>query len=459
MRDEKQIEQMQNLSSLALKRVREFNCEATINMNFAKEYATRFSNSTVLQNYVDYNNVFDITAVYNGTQRASSRTNDLSEKSILNLVDYAVKIAKLVPPDPVYPGIPKEEQQFPKLSLNDPNAASIGPEDIIDKVESAFIAGEAVGKKVQGVSGNILLSNGNVFFSSSNDVEVIYPSTTISSNLNINAVQNDEESRSNSNFGSRILAKLEMEKEAKEVAERAVLGLNAQSIEPGEYEVLFDHQAASTLTFMVGFGTSSRMIVDRSSYLNDKIGQQVFGKQLSIENDPHNEVILSAKPIDDEGTATQKFSIVEDGVLMNYAYSRLDAARLGTVSNGCGFTFFGSTMGFPFALKMREGSKSKESMIADIDDGLIVTNLHYTNFVNPPVGSITGMTKDGVFRVKNGEIVGSVKNMRFTDEIPKFMKDIEVGSELRQPVRGRGGSGLVAPIKVKNFKFTSKTQH
>ena len=459
MIDEKQIETMQNLSRLALKRIKESKCEATINMNFAQEYASRFSNSTVLQNYVDFNTIFEITAVYNGRQRASSRTNDISERSIQNLVDYVAKIAKLVPADPVYPGVPSEEQQFPKLKLNDPNASSIGPEDIIDKVESAFTAGEAVDNKIKGVSGNILLSNGHMFFSSSNDVEVVYPSTAITSNLNINAILNNEESRSNSNFGSRILSKLEMEQEATEVSERAVLGLNAQSIEPGEYEVLFDHQAASTLAFMVGYGTSSRMIADRTSYLNDKIGQQVFGEQFTLENDPHNELILSARPIDDEGTVTQKFDLVENGILKNYAYSRLGAARLGTISNGCGFTFFGSTMGFPFALKMKEGVKSRENMISEMDNGLIITNLHYTNFVNPPIGSITGMTKDGFFKVKNGEIVGSVKNMRFTDEIPKFMKDIDVGKGLRQPVRGMGGSSLVAPIKTRSFKFTSKTKH
>ena len=79
--------------------------------------------------------------------------------------------------------------------------------------------------------------------------------------------------------------------------------------------------------------------------------------------------------------------------------------------------------------------------------------------MNPPVGSITGMSKDGLFIIKNGEIVGSAKNMRFTDELPRFLADIDVGKELRQPVSGMGIGGLVAPIRAKTFRFTSKTEH
>ena len=123
------------------------------------------------------------------------------------------------------------------------------------------------------------------------------------------------------------------------------------------------------------------------------------------------------------------------------------------------FQFFGRTMGFPFAMVMKPGLKRKEQLIAKIDSRLLVTNLRYTNYVDIPVGSITGMSKDGLFIIKNGEIIGSAKNMRFRDEMAKFLKDVEVGKELKQPSMGLGIVNLVAPIKVKNFKFTSKTAH
>lgn len=456
---EQQKELLLELSQLAIKRVKELGAEAYVNASIAKQYASRFSNSEILQNYVDFMRNFELTVVYQDKQKSTSVTNDLSEKSILKLANYVTKVAKLVPPDPMYPGILKEKQQFSKLNLNDPSAINLQPDDIVDKIESGIIAGEAVDQKVAGVSGNFLLSDGHVLFASSSDIEVDYPSTNISTTLNTQALKDEEESRSNSNFGARFFNKLDIEKESIEVAERAVNGLGAKSIEPGDYEVVFDHQAAADIIRMTAFATSSMQLITRRSFLNDRIGQQVFDEDLTILNDPHNLDLLSAKPIDAEGLATQEFPVIENGILKNYSYTRLHAARLGAVPKGCGFSFFGRTIGIPFAMIMKPGGVSKEDLISNIDNGLLVTNLHYTNYVNPPVGSITGMSKDGLFIIKNGEIVGSAKNMRFTDELPRFLKDIEIGSELRQPASMMGIGSMVAPIKAKSFKFTSKTEH
>ena len=456
---EKQQELLNELAQIALRRVKDLGAEGFVNAYVSKQYATRFSNSEILQNYVDFQRQLELTVIYNDKQKSSSLTNDLTERSVLNLADYVTKVAKLVPPDPMYPGMLTEEQQFPKLKLNDPNAKNIQPVDIVDKIEGAIIAGEAIDQKVEGVSGNFLMVDGYNLFTSTTGIELDFPDTAITTTLNTQAIEGSEESRSNSNFGSRDFKKLDMETESKEVAERAVNGLGAISIEPGDYEVILDHQAASTIAFMTGMATSSMQLISRRSFLNDRIGQQVFDDDLSLIHEPHNLDLLSARPIDDEGLATQGFPVVENGVLKNYSFSRLHAARLGATPKGCGFSFFGRSIGFPFAMVVQPGGKSRSQLISEVENGLLVTNLHYTNFVNPPIGSITGMSKDGLFIIKNGEIVGSAKNMRFTDDIPRILKDIDVGKEQRQPTSMMGIGGMVAPIRTKHFKFTSKTEH
>ena len=455
---DKQKELVIELSELALKRAQDSGCEAFINASIGKEYVTRFSNSEILQNYTDLCREIAITVIYKDKQRANSVTNDLTKKGILNILDYLISTAKIVPPDPKYPGLIKQKQQYPSLSLNDPNVSNVGPETIVDKVEEAIVAGEAVDKRIEGVSGNMILSNGFCFFVSSAGQELFYPTTNINSTININALEHGEESRSNSNFGTRILSKLGMEKEAKEVAERAIHGLGAKTIDTGEYEIILDHQAVNELLCCISFATSSRFIINNNSFLTDKIGQQIFNEKLTLINNPHNPEHLASRPMDDEGLATQPFPVVENGVLKNYSCSRLDAARLGTKAFGTCITVFGETLGYPFAETMKAGTYSKEEMISEIKNGLLITNLHYVNFVNPPVGSITGMTKDGLFIIKDGKMVGSAKNMRFTDEIPRILKEIEVGKELRQSIiQAYDIKSIVAPIKVKNFRLTSKT--
>ena len=163
---EQQKELLHELSRLALKRVNELGAEGYVNADVAKQYATRFSNSEILQNYVDFKRTFELTVVYKDKQKSTSITNDFSEDNIIKLADYVTKVAKLVPPDPMYPGMLKEKQQYPKLELNDPNAKNLQPDDIADKIQGAIIAGEAVDNKVTGVSGNLLLSDGFNLFSS-----------------------------------------------------------------------------------------------------------------------------------------------------------------------------------------------------------------------------------------------------------------------------------------------------
>jgi PmbA protein len=458
MKLDKQQELIIELSELALKRVQESGCEAYINASIAKEYVARFSNSGILQNYTDFCRDFAITVIYKEKQRVKSFTNDLTKKSIFNLVDYLTSTARLVPPDPHYPGLVKQKQQYPSLNLNDPEISNVGPDNIVDKVEEAIVSGEAVDKRIEGVSGNILLTDGFKYYISSRGQELLYPTTNITSTININALKQGEESRSNSTFGARYFSKLEMEQEAKEVAERAIQSLGAKAIETGDYEVILDHQAVNELLFYVNLATSSRLIIDKESFLTDKLDQQVFNEKLTLMNDPHNPKHLDSRPIDDEGLATQPFPVIENGILKNYSCSRLDAARLGTKALGTCFTIFGETLGFPFAEIMSAGDSNKAEMISETRNGLLVTNFHYINFVNPPVGSITGMTKDGLLIIKNGEITGSAKNMRFTDEIPRILKEIEVGKELRQPIKQAYDiKNIVAPLKVKNFRFTSKT--
>lgn len=455
---DKQKELIIELSELALKRAQESGCEAFVNASIAKEYVTRFSNSEILQNYTDLRRDIAITVVFKDKQRTNSSTNDLTNKGILNLVDYLTATAKLVPPDPHYPGIVKQKQQYPSLSLNDPKVQKIGPDTIVDKVEEAIVVGEAIDKRIEGVSGNMLLTDGFKYFISSGGQEVFYPNTNISSTININALEHGEESRSNSTFGSRILSKLGMEQESKEVATRAINGLGAKTIETGEYEVILDHQAVNELLFYLGYATSSRLIIDKASFLTDKLGQKVFDEKLTITNNPHNPDHLDSRPIDDEGLATQPFSVIENGVLKNYSCSRLDAMRLGTRALGTSYTILDETLGFPFATVVKPGDIRLSEMISETKNGLLITNFHYINFVNPPVGSITGMTKDGLFIIKNGEIIGSAKNMRFTDEIPRILKEIEVGKEFKQPIKQAYDiKSIVVPIKVKNFRFTSKT--
>ncbi|MHA2248996.1 MAG: TldD/PmbA family protein [Candidatus Kariarchaeaceae archaeon] len=442
----------------AINRAKASGAEGTfVNADMSKAYSTRFANSAIHQNFVDDTVNLTITVI-KGQKNSSVTLNTFDEKEIARMVDYATNVVGLLPDDPDFPGILREPQNYQKLTINDPAIKNLTANDVADKIISGINAGHEYSKKVKTVSGNLNFRDGVSIFLSSEGLENITPQTSMTSTINIMAEDMSGESRSNSDFGHRIFKELPFETEAAAVADRSVKGLNAQMIEAKAYPAILDFQAAATPSIFTGMALSAKMILDHSSYLMDRMGEQVFSKNMSVINDPHDPKFLSASPMDNEGIASQKYTLINNGVIENYAHNRLTANKMGTQSNGCGFTFFGRPMSFPIAMKISPGTKSRDTLLSEIDDGLLITNFHYTNFVDPTRGILTGMTKDGLFIIKNGEIVGSAKNMRFTDGIVNMLSNAEMSKEVYQAIPF--GMGMQVPaMKIDSINFSSDTTH
>tara|TARA_A100001037_G_scaffold8697_1_gene8565 strand:- start:4432 stop:4752 length:321 start_codon:yes stop_codon:yes gene_type:complete len=94
-----------------------------------------------------------------------------------------------------------------------------------------------------------------------------------------------------------------------------------------------------------------------------------------------------------------------------------------------------------------------EQMITDVERGLLVTRFWYVRFVDPMTLLLTGMTRDGLFWIENGQIQYGVKNLRFNESPLNVLANIEM---MGQPQRA-SGSTYIPPIMVNNFNFTSGT--
>ena len=105
-------------------------------------------------------------------------------------------------------------------------------------------------------------------------------------------------------------------------------------------------------------------------------------------------------------------------------------------------------------------SISEEKLISTVDNGVYVSNLFYNNFVNAPEGLCTGLTRDGLFKIENGEITGSLKNMRWTDSVQNIFSEIELANNATQALHPLYPFISVNPsIKTEKFTFSSKGKH
>ena len=87
----------------------------------------------------------------------------------------------------------------------------------------------------------------------------------------------------------------------------------------------------------------------------------------------------------------------------------------------------------PYALSVAGGeAESAEELAELVGDGIYVTRLHYLSIVNPREGIVTGMTRDGTFRIRGGRVADPLVNLRFTVSVPELLA--ELPGLTREPV-------------------------
>ena len=152
-------------------------------------------------------------------------------------------------------------------------------------------------------------------------------------------------------------------------------------------------------------GTSAESLVTHTSFLKDKLGAQVFDSNLTITDERNNPKHFLSSSFDSEGTPTKPIKFIDKGILKDYAYNRRLAKKLidQDYSNGRNLEGFGGEMPLFGSKTVQPGTKSEEELIKSIDSGIYVVNLFYNNFVNPPEGLCTGLTRDGLFKIENGK--------------------------------------------------------
>jgi predicted Zn-dependent protease len=110
-------------------------------------------------------------------------------------------------------------------------------------------------------------------------------------------------------------------------------------------------------------------------------------------------------------------------------------------------------------LFLKPGAVTLEDMIKKTTLGVYITRFWYTRTVHPRDAVVTGMTRDGTFVIRNGEIAHAVKSLRFTQSYVDALKTAEViGNRPRLLRSGFGGATSVPAVKLNQFRFTSSTK-
>ena len=152
----------------------------------------------------------------------------------------------------------------------------------------------------------------------------------------------------------------------------------------------------------------------------------------------------------DNGLAIAPVRWIEDGRLRRLRYHRAAAARSGVAPT--------APVG-NLSLSLPGGTATLEDMIGATRRGLLLTCLWYIREVDPVTLLLTGLTRDGVYLVEDGEVVGAVNNFRFNESpIDVLARSVAAGRSVRALSREWGewmNRTVMPPLRVADFNMSS----
>ncbi|HEV8050048.1 MAG TPA: TldD/PmbA family protein [Thermoplasmata archaeon] len=236
-----------------------------------------------------------------------------------------------------------------------------------------------------------------------------------------------------------------------------------KAAKPGSYRVLLGGAAAQEMIAFLGhLGFSGHGEEEGWSCLKSKRGKRFFPEELTLADDGRSPLGLP-NAFDEEGTPKRRLALIDRGVVGPAVTDLVTAGHLGSRLTGHALppeSPYGEWGPVPTSLVLRSKEPVSDEELAQLlGNGLIVTRFHYVRIVHPARGVITGMTRDGTYRVRRGEIVGPVRNLRFTQSVLDALRATEaVGRTRHRFSDERGVQSVTCPALVTaGFRFTSAT--
>jgi predicted Zn-dependent protease len=425
---------------------------------------TRFANNTIHQNVADENHAVSIRVAFD-RRTARATTNKFDDDSLRRTVQTAEQMARVQHPDPDL------------LSLAEPALAPTGalPQRAFDSTRAMGAAERAhvVGKIVDVAQRNQVMTAG--ICSVSDSVEGIFNSRGLATfhqqtMAEVSITMLADDSSGWQKLNSPDAAKLDPQALAETAARKARESAAPREIEPGKYTVILEPSAVLDIVGFMFYDFGGLSVLDQRSFLNDRVGKQLFGENITIHDDVRHPLQAGA-PFDGEGVARQRVTLVEKGVIKRLVYARGTAERMkkSPLAGKIGDIRV-TGHGFPLPNEMGEAPvnivfdnsgmerKSITEMIASTERGIYVTRLWYIREVEPYEKVLTGMTRDGTFLIENGKITSGLRNFRFNQSLVEMLLNVEAMSE---PVRACGEESfdmVVPAMKVRDFNFTEVTK-
>ncbi len=209
---------------------------------------------------------------------------------------------------------------------------------------------------------------------------------------------------------------------------RAVARMNPQRPRTARLPIVYDPRVSGSLLGHLATAINGAAIVRGTSFLKDMLEQAVFNSAIQVHDNPRRLRGLRSRPFDAEGVPTAARAIIQDGVLMTWLLDSRSARQLKLRSTGHAVRGTSAPPSpSPTNLFMAPGTVSPSALMADVREGLYVTEL-----IGMGVNGVTGDYSRGAagFMIRDGVLAEPVAEITIAGSLTAMFRELVPADDL-----------------------------
>src|SRR3979490_43923 len=214
----------------------------------------------------------------------------------------------------------------------------------------------------------------------------------------------------------------------RKAGERTVARANPRKVETCKVPVVYDPRVSGSLVGHLVGAVNGASIARKTSFLRDRLGQQLFPKNIRIIDDPLRVRGLRSQSFDAEGVKVKKLAIIDEGVLTSWLLDTATGRELGLATTGHAHRGVSSSPSAgAYKLHLQAGEPTPAELISDIKQGFYVTDL-----IGSAVNGVTGDYSRGAsgFWIENGKISYAVSEVTIAGHLLEIFKSMGAANDL-----------------------------
>ena len=404
---------------LSLTKAAEPKAQARVLLSTSHGANTRFARNEVTTS--GENDEADVSLVVGlGKREASTGSNQIDDASLKALVERTVAMAKVAPENPEVTDVLGPQKYGTQTLDFDSQVDAI---DATTRAQAAkVIIDQAKAKSLQ-LAGFFTHSTSRFGRATSAGAFAVHASTDIS--LSVTARSEDGTGSGYASAASHLRKDIDFAALAARACDTAIASRQPKKLDPGAYTVVLEPLAVESLAGSLLESLDARSTDEGRSFFSKNGGsrehEQLASRLVTLKSD-WSSALTPGAPFDGEAFALKPTTWIDKGVITTLSCSRYWAAKKNRAPTG-------NHSGF----QLSPGSASRDALIRGVKRGVLINRFWYTNWVDQQTLLLTGLTRDGIFLIENGEIVGPVNNFRFNQSVMELFANVEALGSVLQP--------------------------